>query len=91
MLVSVYPDGSRANALDLAMPPELAAQTYCEQKSATIGLSIFLIVVPVDDEARALPGWAKDDDGLFLAFRGVQRPCWTIHGIWPETLGPRGT
>lgn len=73
MKVECYPDGEghRSVTYDLN-PEEAAALAYTE--FGTYARSFDLVVVPLDDEARALPGWHEDEDGLHRLF--VLTPTW---------------
>lgn len=78
MRVEVYPDGQYTKKRTYSLPPPLAVARYPHD----IGkyLSYDLVVVPADDEARALTGWQVDPNpshdfpAQFMLFKVVPQP-----------------
>lgn len=64
-----------AIAVGVKHPRAAAAAKFCAMKDVEDdarfdGRSpVDIVVVPEDDEARALPGWDSDEDGPFLLLR----------------------
>lgn len=69
MKVRCYPEGSRYRERTYPLAPHDAARQLCiEQDEDREGTNV--IVEPLDDEARALPGWHSDEDAAqFKMFR----------------------
>lgn len=78
MKVEVYPDGAYDKRRTYNLSPLLAVARYPQD----IGehTSYDLVVVPADDEARALTGWQvdpepyEDESAQFMLFRAVPKP-----------------
>ncbi len=61
MKVRCYRDGHGDEAREYPMPPHSAVLQFCaEYMEAHYSLDV--VVVPVDEEARALPGWHTEED-----------------------------
>lgn len=78
MKVEVYPDGAYDKRRTYDLPPPLAAVRY--PHDVGIHRAYDLVVVPVDDEARALTGWQVDpspeegESAKFMLFRASPQP-----------------
>jgi hypothetical protein len=46
-----------------------AARKYCLDREIGGSCAKSIAIEPADDEARALPGWLSDEDGLFILVR----------------------
>jgi hypothetical protein len=76
MRVRVYVDGAMCDgAAEYDQTPVYAAYLFaiCREPEAAK-----FIVEPVDDEARALPGWRMDEDGQFRAFDASPTVSWSV-------------
>ncbi len=59
MRVNAYRDGDPANDHEYDLAPGDAARRYCEEYEDA-DAPVNVVVVPVDAEAHALPGWRSD-------------------------------
>lgn len=48
--------------------------------------AVDIVVEALDDEARALDGWQKDDDGTFMLFRASPSTTWGVTQV--RTFNP---
>ncbi len=90
MRIRCYPEGDDTTAA--TYNPELVPGQACDRLATTVRFymrerhsdevgQINIVVEPVDDEARALPGWQSDVDGPFRLFVVQARVEWTAREV----------
>jgi hypothetical protein len=89
MKVRCYPDGCEHQACDYNLSPFEAAGAFC--RDCKDRGSHDIIVEPLDDAAKSMPGWHKDDDaecGMFRMFKvsAHVQITWTVKEV--DTFNP---
>lgn len=90
MRVQVYPHGGDADAaIEFNLPPDEAVKAYLREADDNDITEV--IVEPIDDEARALPGWHAPegpDDEPFRMYRVAAEVAvrWIVEEV--ETFRP---
>lgn len=85
MKVRVYIDGCEDDGHDYADYPAAAVQHYAREWLADENYPQDVVVVPLDEEAKALPGWNTDDDGAYRQFAITPMNTWASREV--EAIG----
>ena len=90
MKCRVYPEGAGSRIVEYALPPGAAAERFalehCTEKYVN------LVVVPADEEARALPGWQEvpgEEDPVFQLYKAQAHVKWYVWYV--DTFNPRSS